>query len=268
MDTVQTSSSPSGLSLSGLPLELIIDVFKCLASLADVKALLSVNSTFNSIWKGNIKVVAESILPGFIPCYDDARVLRDVQILGKAIILQLSTYDSVIENLCMFVENSRSAEYAIDEFAAYLDPTVFPDPIEKPRFIRTYYRLWIFVEFHYCQDGDRLRKEFLAYSTITEKYRLRFLAGWLFESRPSPTTEDLHNGAQVAAWRGGVNELILHWRDLKARWLTEEGFRDRLGGRFPLPSCFKNHYLGPPSNKRKGVDFVRFHVDCNDLGGT
>lgn len=153
-------------SLSNTSVEIAINIFQNLDDLQDVKALLSTNAKFYSIWKENTTAIIPTVLPLAISFYPLARSLREAE--KKASGYRPDTLvDPLIEDVREMVRNAGSVGFYCNKYR--LDSR----SMAREQLARSIYDLWIAMEENPF-DKDSTRDELIKFFSRRKVRRKQF----------------------------------------------------------------------------------------------
>ncbi|MCJ1266054.1 hypothetical protein MMC22_005936 [Lobaria immixta] len=147
-------SSPS---LSSLPPELQLAVFRSLDNFADVSALMRTNQLFHAIWMLHMSSISSAVLPRVIDCLDNAQDLLDTQerfTLRNFTQRQQPVAPFKIHRIAQLLSNQRIAYEVGRRFEAHCKVSsrksgqqfVFENPVNRRWFMLCYYHIWTFED--------------------------------------------------------------------------------------------------------------------------
>lgn len=173
------------MSLSDLPTELIVHVFKSVDNIRSAAVLSQTSHHFHSVWRYNLSSICDSVIPREIECYDQARQLLEARaqsdiVVGESSLPIEEKADAAILRVRMLFTNADHAYEAVKGFEAEIPCEELMTPEE-------------FEPFKSTCTCDLIDYDDEGYPIVGEVSRSRFLQGYyraltmIYLARKCPT---------------------------------------------------------------------------------
>ncbi|KAI9836774.1 MAG: hypothetical protein M1819_000939 [Sarea resinae] len=199
-----TASTASPSFLTTLPPELILAIFKEMASFTDVGSLMLTAPVLHNVWKSHAQTILDTLLPRLIFCFPEAQGLATAQefsefteSLGSKTFKPgeepQQPHPTLEHRLHRILANDHAVTLAFESFEYYLSHDNPPDhasypkkltPTERARFTRSYYLL-LSIFYHADVNNDVMRQT-IRWTPISEHSLLRSLCKWRLQPLTTP----------------------------------------------------------------------------------
>lgn len=112
------------MSLSDLPTELIVQIFKSAKKINSAAALSHTSRQLHSVWRYHLASICDAVLPRTIECYDEVHLLLEARANSTLVTSQSSVEDkakAAIVQAKMLFANADLADAAFKEFETQFD---------------------------------------------------------------------------------------------------------------------------------------------------
>ncbi|KAL9118411.1 MAG: hypothetical protein Q9187_005045 [Circinaria calcarea] len=171
-------------SLSDMPSEIILSIFKVTDDLSTVTSLAGTVRIFYDIWGQNTTAITDSVLQRSFECYDDAQKLIEIQDEVKGVKKSGQDHHVAIERIKRFRSNASTVDAVFDVYNAhvYYLRKQYMSPAEGIRFKQSFYRLWAFTWlFHILYTMEEVFSACAA-TPLRDLYAIVQTALWQFRS--------------------------------------------------------------------------------------
>ena len=233
------------MSLSDLPTELIVLIFKSVDKSRSAAALSCTSRRLHKIWLYNLPSICDAILSGTVECYDKACHLLQARKKSSTVTRVCSAEEKAKAAAArgkVLLSNAEMVDWALRQFEIELTsewdleprsgitgPSSYPgtekdcdgllklQPRNRVRFLQGYYRAMILM-FFTGKSETRLRYQVLASMRLLDFFRMLEVVEWivydmevsqiLYEDTVLCACDIANHFAEEELWKGSYEECL------------------------------------------------------------
>ncbi len=153
------------MSLSDLPAELIVDVFKAVDTISSAAALSQTSHHLHATWRSNLPSICDAVLPRMIEGYDQARRFLELRETSNVVTGQSSVEEKANAAILRATSLVVNADTALLKFNRFK----FEESDQWGGWDSDQWGGWAFTKGNKHKQKDR---------TFDDCIRIRFLQGW------------------------------------------------------------------------------------------
>lgn len=224
------------MSLSTLPTELIVHVFKSVNDLGSAAALSRTSRDLHTIWRYSLASICNAVLPRMVECYDEACLLLEATTTSTIVASRSSVENkaqAAISRAQMLFTNARLAQDALTQFEIEVATlqAILPEHMfecacagkgrdkrgfDRVHILEGYYRAVSIT--HLVGKGETtLRQQILATMRLLDFLRMSEILEWLdylYSQGFLPRDDDIPLSGYESLEPGGYLRVEEDWVDI------------------------------------------------------